>query len=164
MAELSDGSLYAARRYVKAAGGCSAPAVKNVAGGIPLGTMRFRDFAARPGTPEGMREAQLMIRHPNNSGMQMDQITALYIPAHFVKSVRIWQGPAELLAIESGISIAENPAFRFRFRPARGGGLPAPTHRTMKAGISPVTGPPPAAPERGRLRRASLAGSRRAIT
>ena len=116
VAELSDGSLLATRRYVKAAGGCSAPAVKNVAGGIPLGTMRFREFAARPGTPEGMREAQLMIRHPNNSGMQMDQITHYYIPAHFVTKVRIWQGSTELLAIESGISIAENPAFRFRFR------------------------------------------------
>lgn len=115
--ETSDGSLYAVRRYVKAAGGCSAPAVKDLAGGIPLGTMRFREFPVRPGTPEGMREAQLMVRHPNNSGMQMDQITHYYIPAHFVTKVRIWQGPTELLAIESGISIAENPAFRFRFRP-----------------------------------------------
>ena len=58
-----------------------------------------------------------MIRHPNYSGMQMDQVTRLYVPAHFVKSVRIWQGDDLLLAIESGISIAENPEFRFDYHP-----------------------------------------------
>jgi sulfur-oxidizing protein SoxY len=31
--------------------------------------------------------------------------------------VRIWQGERPLLAVEGGISLAENPAFRFRFRP-----------------------------------------------
>ena len=50
-------------------------------------------------TPIRQREAQLMIRHPNYSGMQMDQVTRLYVPAHFVKSVRIWQGE-ELLLVD----------------------------------------------------------------
>ena len=58
-----------------------------------------------------------MIRHPNNSGMQMDQVTRLYVPAHFVSTVRIWQGDDLLLAVESGISISENPEFRFDYRP-----------------------------------------------
>jgi sulfur-oxidizing protein SoxY len=58
-----------------------------------------------------------MIRHPNYSGMQMDQVSRLYVPAHFVKSVRIRQGQDLLLSIESGISISENPSFRFDFRP-----------------------------------------------
>jgi len=49
--------------------------------------------------------------------MQMDQLTRLYVPAHFVKSVHLWQGEDLLLAIESGISISENPSFRFDFRP-----------------------------------------------
>ena len=57
-----------------------------------------------------------MIRHPNYSGMQMDQVTRLYIPAHFVKSVRIRQGQELLFAVESGISISENPVFRFDYR------------------------------------------------
>ena len=46
VAELSDGQLYAAQRFVKAAGGCSAPAAKLEADSIPPGTMRFRQFAA----------------------------------------------------------------------------------------------------------------------
>ena len=58
-----------------------------------------------------------MIRHPNNSGMQMNQVTRLYVPAHFVASVHIWQGDDLLLGIESGISISENPEFRLDYRP-----------------------------------------------
>lgn len=115
VAAMNDGRLLGTKRFVKAAGGCSAPAAKQEAGSIPLGTMRFRQFAAAPGSAQ--REAQLMIRHPNYTGMQMDQLTRLYVPAHFVASVHIWQGDDLLLAIESGISIAENPEFRFDFRP-----------------------------------------------
>jgi sulfur-oxidizing protein SoxY len=117
VAELSDGELYASQRFVKAAGGCSAPAAKQAADSIPLGTMRFRQFAPAPGADLTVREAQLLIRHPNFSGMQMDQVTRLYVPAHFVKTVRVWQGDELLLAVESGISIAENPEFRFDYHP-----------------------------------------------
>jgi sulfur-oxidizing protein SoxY len=115
VAELADNRLLAVTRYVKAAGGCSAPAAKQEASAIPLGTMRFRQFPAAAGA--GRREAQLMVRHPNNSGMQMDQMTRLYVPAHFISSITIWQGDDVLLAIEGGISIAENPEFRFDYRP-----------------------------------------------
>lgn len=118
VAELSDGKLYVVSRYVKAAGGCSAPALKQVAGGVPLGTMRFRELpqAAEGATP-GQREAQIMVRHPNYSGMQMDQVTRLYIPADFVKSLEVWQGDEMLVSVEGGISLSENPEFRFRFKP-----------------------------------------------
>jgi sulfur-oxidizing protein SoxY len=114
VAELG-GRLYGTRRFVKAAGGCSAPAAKQEADTIPLGTMRFRRFPPSPDSD--LPEAQLMIRHPNYSGMQMDQLTRLYVPAHFVSAVRIWQGDDLLLGIESGISIAQNPEFRFSYRP-----------------------------------------------
>ena len=65
-----------------------------------------------------------MIRHPNYSGMQMDQLTRLYVPAQFVKSVRIWQGDDLLLSIESGISISENPEIPLRLPPQWRGKLP----------------------------------------
>ena len=119
VAELSDGKLYVVSRFVKAAGGCSAPALKQVASAIPLGTMRFRELphSTKEDAQPGEREIQLMIRHPNFSGMQMDQVTRLYIPAEFVKSVQVWQGKEMLLSVESGIAISENPEFRFRFKP-----------------------------------------------
>lgn len=118
VAALSDGRLYVTKRYVKAAGGCSAPAMKQEHDPIPLGTMRFRQFpAGTDGTSAGLREAQLMIRHPNYSGLQMDQVTRLYIPARFVKALKLWQGDALLFGMEGGISISENPQFRFTYRP-----------------------------------------------
>src|ERR1700738_4529053 len=79
VAELSDGKLYMTKTYVKASGGCSAPAAKNAeeAKGR-LGQMRYRQFA-KPGQGpvSGAREAQVMIGHPNNSGVQMAQGTQL---------------------------------------------------------------------------------------
>jgi sulfur-oxidizing protein SoxY len=39
------------------------------------------------------------------------------VPARFVKSIRLWQGQDLLMSIESGISIAENPEYRFDYRP-----------------------------------------------
>lgn len=119
VAELSDGALYAASRFVKAAGGCSAPAAVVTAQAIPLGTMRFRLFPqSAEDEAAGLREAEIMVRHPNYSGMQMDQLTRLYIPAHFLKLLRLWQGETPLLAVAGGISLSANPEFRFRFRPA----------------------------------------------
>ena len=116
VAETEDGGLFASKRYVKASGGCSAPALKQEHDDIALGTMRFREFPPPAGADPARREAELLIRHPNYSGMQMNQVTRLYIPAHFITAVTLWQGDAELLHVESGISISENPFLRFGFR------------------------------------------------
>ena len=119
VAELSDGKLYMAKTYVKASGGCSAPAIKNAEEAkARLGQIRFRQFA-RPtdGPQNGAREAQVMIGHPNNSGLQMDQLTRLYVPAFFVNELRIWQDDAMVLAMRGGISISEDPNIRFSYVP-----------------------------------------------
>jgi sulfur-oxidizing protein SoxY len=119
IAELSDGTLYASATYVKASGGCSAPTAKNAdQANANVGQMRFRQFTKPTDGPAGgSREAQIMIRHPNNSGLQRDQVTLLYIPAYFVRELRIWQGDQLLLAIEGGISISEDPNIRFSYLP-----------------------------------------------
>jgi sulfur-oxidizing protein SoxY len=117
VAELSDGKLYVTKTYVKASGGCSAPAAKNAdEARNRLGQMRYRQFA-RPGQgpASGVREAQVMIGHPNNSGLQMNQVTQLYIPAYFVNELRLWQDEGLVLAMEGGISISEDPNIRFTY-------------------------------------------------
>jgi len=117
VAELSDGKLYMTKAYVKASGGCSAPAAKNAEEAkARLGQMRFRQFA-KPGEgpASGAREAQIMVGHPNNSGLQMDQLTHLYIPAFFVNELRIWQDDSLVLAMQGGISISEDPNIRFTY-------------------------------------------------
>jgi sulfur-oxidizing protein SoxY len=117
VAELSDGQLYGVAAYVKAAGGCSAPALKQASDGIPRGTLRARIYPAAVGDATARPELQVMVRHPNYSGMQMDQMTRLYIPAEFVQRLHISLGARDVLTVESGISISENPAFRFDFVP-----------------------------------------------
>ena len=117
VAELSDGQLYVVQTYVKASGGCAAPAAKNADEAVAtLGQMKFRQFG-KPAEVSAPREAQIMIRHPNNSGLQRDQVSLLYIPAFFVDELQVWQGDTPLFSMEGGISISEDPNFRFDFRP-----------------------------------------------
>jgi sulfur-oxidizing protein SoxY len=114
IAELSDGTLATAATYVKASGGCSAPALKNAdEARAMIGRMRFRQFA--PADAGRRPEAQIMVRHPNNSGLQMDQVTRLYTPVFFVRELRIWQGDELMLAMDGGISISEDPNIRFDY-------------------------------------------------
>jgi sulfur-oxidizing protein SoxY len=119
VAELSDGKLYMTKTFVKASGGCSAPAAKNAEEArARLGQIRFRQFAKPSDGPQsGAREAQIMIGHPNNSGLQMDQVTRLYIPAFFIDELRIWQDDTLVLAMQGGISISEDPNIRFSYVP-----------------------------------------------
>jgi sulfur-oxidizing protein SoxY len=115
IAELSDGKLYGVKAYVKASGGCSAPAASNAdAAKSELGKMKFRTFHAEA---DALPEAQLMLRHPQNSGLQMDQLTRLYIPPFFIDNLKVWQGDDLVLAMDGGISIAEDPNIRFNYKP-----------------------------------------------
>jgi sulfur-oxidizing protein SoxY len=117
VAELSDGKLYMTKTFVKASGGCSAPAAKNAdEAKNRLGQMKLRQFArSDQGSADRSRDAQIMIGHPNNSGLQMDQVTQLYIPAFFINELRLWQEDSPVLAMEGGISISEDPNIRFTY-------------------------------------------------
>ncbi|MDP3959079.1 MAG: quinoprotein dehydrogenase-associated SoxYZ-like carrier [Pseudorhodobacter sp.] len=117
IAETASGS-YMNGRYVKASGGCSAPATKDAAAALDgMGEMRLRLFGSPAVLPmsTARREAQIMIRHPNYSGLQRDQITQLFIGAHFIDLLEVRQGDDLLFALEGGISISENPVFRFSY-------------------------------------------------
>ena len=116
--ETNDGKLHMATKFVKASGGCSAPASKDAEEALAnLGKMRIKLFNSPTlaNATSNTREAQVMIRHPNFSGMQMDQLTHLYTPAKFVQELEIKRGGALVFRMEGGISISENPNFRFTF-------------------------------------------------
>lgn len=119
VAENADGSLFGTERFIKAAGGCSAPAGKSLAERLAgRGQMKWRiDAPADAAMPTTV---QLMIRHPNNSGLAMDQLTHLYDPPYYVRSVRVTRAGELVLAADVDFSISENPAFRFRVRPGAG--------------------------------------------
>jgi len=124
IAELSDGELYGSARFVKAAGGCSAPAGKDPDAALArLGRMKFHlDQSVVLGEPN---LAQLMISHPNHSGLAMDQMTRLYVPAYFVRTINVTYAGKPVMSAEVDFSISENPNFRFYFVPREEGELKA---------------------------------------
>lgn len=122
IAETTDGKLYMTTRFVKASGGCSAPMGKDMDEAMKsMGKMQVKTFASKDGV-SGVQEAQVMIKHPNNTGMQMDQLTGLYTPARYLDKIEIKNGDELIFKIEGGISISEDPNFRFSF-----GGKPSDT-------------------------------------
>lgn len=124
VAELSDGTLFADARFVKASGGCSAPAGKDpAAAAARVGRMRLAvDGNVSDNQPA---LAQLMISHPNDSGLVMDQLTRHYTPAYFVRSIKVTYAGKPILTAEVDFSISENPNFRFYFVPVGDGELKA---------------------------------------
>ena len=122
VAELDDGTLYASRRFIKAAGGCSAPAASDQEAALKrLGKMKLAfQGAAQLGQPV---TAQLLISHPNSSGLQMDQVTRNYIPADFIQQVRVSYAGEPVLTVDSDIALSEDPSLRFAFLPKKPGEL-----------------------------------------
>ena len=78
-----------------------------------------------PRMPGGNAMVQLLIRHPNNSGLAMDQLTRLYDPPMFVRNVKVTRGNALVFAAQIDFTISENPAFRFSLPPGGEGDLRA---------------------------------------
>ena len=117
VAELGDGRLVEVSRFIKAAGGCSAPGTEASADLARLGRMKLMPVAGTPGLVE------LLISHPNNNGMQMNPVTSLYTPARYVQNVAITQGGQSVLNMDADISIAEDPAITFKLAKPDGGDL-----------------------------------------
>ncbi|HUN92492.1 MAG TPA: quinoprotein dehydrogenase-associated SoxYZ-like carrier [Burkholderiaceae bacterium] len=124
IAETSDGRLYMATHFIKAAGGCSAPAGKDEAQALArLGRMRLRtEGEVRLDEPN---LAQLMISHPNRSGLVMDQVTHLYAAPRFVRTLAVTYAGVPILNADLDFTISENPNFRFYFVPHTAGDLKA---------------------------------------
>jgi feruloyl esterase len=80
-----------------------------------LGKMRIRV----DGTPTAGQPvlAQLMISHPNDSGLAMDQVTRTYATPHFVREVDVSYAGKPVMRADVDFSISENPNFRFYFVP-----------------------------------------------
>ncbi|MFM2066907.1 MAG: hypothetical protein RLZZ584_1816 [Pseudomonadota bacterium] len=124
VAELADGRLVMATRYVKASGGCSAAPGKDAeAAQASLGRMAWRvDGELRRGQPA---LAQLSISHPNDTGMVMDQLARTYTPAHYVRRVTVSYAGQPVLDADVDFAISENPNLRFWFVPQGPGELRA---------------------------------------
>ncbi|MFK7996862.1 MAG: quinoprotein dehydrogenase-associated SoxYZ-like carrier [Granulosicoccus sp.] len=114
--KLGNGELHMSERFVKAAGGCSAPALADMdaamarAGKMKLLLNSIYDEDKYPSS-----EAVIKISHPNNSGMQFDQVSRNYIPAYFVNTITAQLDGVDVLDIETNFSMSENPVVRVAF-------------------------------------------------
>jgi sulfur-oxidizing protein SoxY len=113
--ETEDGVLHMATRFVAAAGGCGAMQAKDPdTETVDLGKMIVKTFPpALDSNP--IWSAQVMIKHPNSNGMQLDIHTASIIPARYVSKVIVKRGGDLVFDMDSTFSISTNPNFRFSF-------------------------------------------------
>lgn len=120
--ETTNGEFYQISRFIKASGGCSAPAGSyDQAALADIGQMKLRQIG--DASAGDAFEAQLLIRHPNFNGMQMDQLTRLYTPARFLKSIEVSRNGETVLRLESDISLATDPAITFALKGQKKGKL-----------------------------------------
>ena len=124
IAQMNDGKLYMDKKFVKASGGCSAPIGTDFDEAMKrLGKMKFRlDDGAKLNEPSLV---QLLISHPNLSGMQMDQVTRFVKPSHFIENMKISFDGKPVLTAKTDIAISTDPNFRFYFVPTKAGELKA---------------------------------------
>lgn len=121
ISELSNGELHTDSRYVKVSGGCSAPPNRDQLHNIGKTILRLPE-GVHPNAPT---PAEVQVVHPNDTGFELNQITLLYIPSHFIRSIRVTYSGRRLFDADLDFSISENPTFRFNFVPDGSGELQA---------------------------------------
>ncbi|ETX29579.1 quinoprotein dehydrogenase-associated SoxYZ-like carrier [Roseivivax isoporae] len=121
VAETTDGRLFVAETFVKTSGqgACAAPPGTDPDAALAtLGEMILS--VAAPGTQasamdrlatlgDHQRRLDVDISHPSHSGMQMDQISLLFIPMRYVSDVAIDLDGQDYVDMTGSISLSENP-------------------------------------------------------
>lgn len=125
VAEMNNGELHMDDGYTRASGGCSEPPqfLKLKEARKRIGQMKFRAQASED--DKAVALGQLIVSHPNVTGLQLNQRTRAYVPADYVTKVVINFNGAHVMTAETDISISEDPSFRFFFKPSGGGTISA---------------------------------------
>lgn len=121
VSELSNGELHMDSRYVKTSGGCSAP--PNRDSPELIGKTIFR-LPGPPtmGTPTAV---DLTVIHPNDTGFELNNVTVMFIPSYFVRTIAVSYAGRKLFDADLDFSLSENPSWRFNFVPHGPGELRA---------------------------------------
>ena len=125
IAETVSGKLYMSKQWVKSTGaGCSAPPGLNQdMHKKRMGKMRFKQIDNKES--KRSRSLRLIISHPNNTGMQKDQISTMFIPEHYVTNVKVTFNKSLVMEADTTFTLSENPNFTFTFDPSESGTLRA---------------------------------------
>lgn len=121
VSELSNGQLHTDSRYVKTSGGCSAPPNRESLHLIGKTLLKLNGelHMDQPTT------ADVTVVHPNDTGFELNQVTVMYIPPHFVRSIKVSYAQRKVFDAELDFSVSENPTLRFNFVPHGRGELRA---------------------------------------
>jgi sulfur-oxidizing protein SoxY len=120
IAETTDGRLFVKETFVKTSGtgACAAPPGTDPELALAtLGQMNISVSNKKPGLGSGaltslasrLNRMDVDISHPSLSGMQMDQISLLFIPMRYVEKVEIDLDGAGFVDMTGSISLSENP-------------------------------------------------------
>ena len=121
VAETTDGRAFVVEAFVKTSGqgACSAPpGTDPELAMLSLGEMEIELMGTLPalGGPLAanqpsarMNRLDVDIDHPSHSGMQMDQISLLFVPMRYVESVDIDLDGQGYVGMTGSISLSENP-------------------------------------------------------
>ena len=102
VAEDIDGNLYVNRKYIKAAGGCSATPI--VDSDVPKDKIDIIDDKLH------FDKKKIQFNHPNYSGLQFNQLTRTEIPADYIDSVVVKTSKG-IFSYEGTIGISQNHYF-----------------------------------------------------
>ena len=121
VSELSNGELHTDSRYVKTSGGCSAPPNRDSLHLIGRTQLKVAgELRMDQPTP-----ADVTVVHPNDTGFELNHVTVMYIPPHFVRSIKVSYAQRKVFDAELDFSVSENPTLRFNFVPRERGELRA---------------------------------------
>ena len=71
----------------------------------------------QPQTTSQTTPAEVSVIHPNDTGFELNQVTVMYIPPHFIRNVRVRYDDQLLFNADCDFSVSENPSWRFQFVP-----------------------------------------------
>jgi len=123
IAETNDGKLYLAKSFVRASGACSAPPPKSIGDSIAnMGMMKMKTVGQLVmGQPNLV---QLMIKHPNITGLQPMEIGSRVLPpAHYLSHLQVDYAGRQIMAADLTFSVSMDPSLRFFFVPQASGTL-----------------------------------------
>ena len=121
VSELSNGELHTDSRYVKTSGGCSAPPNREAL--HLIGKTMFKLPAGV--TMNAPTAADVTVVHPNDTGFELNNVTVMFIPPHFVRSLKVSFAAKKIFDADLDFSVSENPTLRFNFVPRGPGELRA---------------------------------------
>ena len=113
--ETDDGKLYMADSSARGGGGCSSIPAKDLDKILAqLGRIKVK-LVAQPAISEHWRDATVMVRHPNFTGMQPDEKNGGFTPAWYVERINVMHGGKMVFRLNAGISLSTDPNVRFTF-------------------------------------------------